>query len=275
MSSVAQAPRVRLPQARRRLPQWIRLPLEWFALPLIIIGLWSLVSTFAPNTRFPAPVKIGEAFSANWINETFVTDVLPSLGRLAIGLTLAIVIGVTLGVVVGSSKLLREFLEPAFDFFRAIPPPMVVPVLIALLGSGDTMKIVVIATSMWPVLLNTIEGVRAVDEVQRETARSFRLPRRHRLVFLILPSASPQIMAGIRQAMAVALILMVISEMFLAVPGSLGYHIEIFKQNYSYAAMWSIIVLLGLIGLLMAVLFQLAERTVLAWYRGLKEAERA
>jgi ABC-type nitrate/sulfonate/bicarbonate transport system permease component len=81
-------------------------------------------------------------------------------------------------------------------------------------------------------------------------------------------------MAGVRQSLSVALILMVISEMFLAQSG-LGYRIEVFKQNYEYAAMWSIILLLGLIGVLLAVLFQLAERVVLTWYRGLKEAERA
>lgn len=273
--SVSETRRIRLPEPRRRLPQWLRLPVEWFALPVLIVGAWSLVSVVAPNNRFPAPARIGEAFGTNWLNETFIVDVLPSLGRLAVGLTLAIVIGVALGVLVGSNKGLREFLEPVFEFFRAVPPPMVVPVLIAVLGSGDVMKIAVIgAGAMWPVLLNTIEGVRAVDQVQRETSRSFGLPRRHRLVFVTLPSASPQIMTGIRQAISVALILMVISEMFLATSG-IGYRIEVFKQNYDYAAMWSIILLLGLVGVLLAVLFQIAERVVLAWYRGLKEAERA
>lgn len=273
--SVSETRAIRLPESRRRVPSWLRLPLEWFALPLLIIGLWSLISTVAPNSRFPAPARIGDAFSTNWVNETFLVDVVPSLARLGIGIVLAIIIGISLGVVVGSSKWLRELLEPIFEFFRAVPPPMVVPLLIMVLGSGDTMKITVItAGAMWPVLLNTIEGVRAVDQVQRETARSFGMSRRHRLVYLVLPSASPQIMTGIRQCISVALILTVISEMFLAQSG-IGYRIEVFKQNYDYAAMWSIILLLGLVGVLLAVLFQIAERIVLGWYRGLKETERA
>jgi ABC-type nitrate/sulfonate/bicarbonate transport system permease component len=262
-------------ESRSRLPRWLALPLQWFALPILVIAAWSVISLFWPNTRFPAPVTIGEAFGQNWINETFFSDVLPSLGRLGLGIVIAIVVGIALGMLVGSVKWLRELLEPIFEFFRAVPPPMIVPVLVMVIGAGDEMKVAVIAAgAMWPILLNTIEGVRAVDEVQRETSRAFALTRGQRLWYITLRSASPQIMAGIRQSLSVALILMVISEMFLATSG-IGYRIEVFKQNYAYAAMWSIILLLGLVGVALAILFQIAERQVLAWYRGLKEAERA
>jgi len=273
--SVSETRLIKLPPKKTRFPKWLRLPLEWFALPILIVAAWTLISTIAPNPRFPAPAQIGQSFATNWLNDTFFSDVLPSLGRLGLSIVLAILIGVGLGVLVGSNRWLRELLEPIFEFFRAIPPPMIVPLLIMVIGGGDGMKIFVITLgSMWPILLNTIEGVRAVDSVQKETARSFQLTGPERLTFITLPSASPQIMAGIRQALSVALILMVISEMVLASSG-LGYRIEVFKQNYEYAAMWSIIVLLGLIGVLLAVLFQIAERIVLNWYRGLKEAERA
>ncbi|HWL60030.1 MAG TPA: ABC transporter permease [Microbacteriaceae bacterium] len=273
--SVSETRHIRLPRPKPRIPAWLRLPLEWFAFPIIIIGIWSLISAFWPDRYFPAPAVIGETFADYWLGEAFVTEILPSLGRLGLGIVISIVVGLALGVLVGSSKWLRELLEPIFEFFRAVPPPMIVPLLIMVLGSGDVMKVAVIATgAMWPILLNTIEGVRAVDQVQRETVTSFRLPRAHRLLFITLPSASPQIMTGIRQSLSVALILMVISEMFFVESG-IGLQIEIYKQNYLYAAMWGLILLLGLIGVVLAVLFQIAERYVLAWYRGLKEAERA
>ena len=273
--SVSETRHIRVPKPTPRIPSWLRLPLEWFSLPIIIIVIWSIFSAIWPNPRFPAPVIIGETFANNWLNEAFFVDILPSRGRLGLGIVISIVVGMGLGVLVGSSKWLRELLEPIFEFFRAVPPPMIVPLLIMVLGSGDVMKVAVIATgAMWPILLNTIEGVRAVDQVQRETVTSFRLPKMHRLVFITLPSASPQIMTGIRQSLSVALILMVISEMFFVESG-IGLQIEIFKQNYSYAAMWGLILLLGLVGVVLAVLFQIAERYVLAWYRGLKEAERA
>jgi ABC-type nitrate/sulfonate/bicarbonate transport system permease component len=107
-----------------------------------------------------------------------------------------------------------------------------------------------------------------------ETARSFAITRGERLRFLILPSASPRIMAGVRQALSVALIVMVISEMFNSSSG-LGCRITYFQRNYLIAEMWSGIVLLGLVGVLLAVIFGIVERRVLRWYHGIKEVEHA
>jgi ABC-type nitrate/sulfonate/bicarbonate transport system permease component len=92
---------------------------------------------------------------------------------------------------------------------------------------------------------------------------------------LILPGATPQIMTGVRQCLAVALILMVISEMLGASSSGLGYRIFYFQRNYLIAEMWSGILLLGLIGVALSLIFQLVERFVLRWYHGLKEVERA
>lgn len=260
---------------RRRIPRWLDGILESVGLPLVLLGLWALSALLSPNRYFPSPWRIGEAFVKTWLNESFLVDVLPSIGRLLAGLALAIVIGIALGVIVGSTRWLREFLEPLFEFFRAVPPPMLVPILVLLLGIGDTSKIIVIvAGAIWPILLNTIEGVRAVDSVLRETATSYQLSTLQRVRALVLPSAAPQIMAGVRQSLSIALILMVISELTNSSSG-LGYRITFFQQNFLIPEMWSGIVLLGLIGVALATLFQLAERGVLGWYRGLKEAERA
>ena len=161
------------------------------------------------------------------------------------------------------------------EFFRAVPPPVLIPVIAALLGTNPTMQVIVIvAGSVWPVLLNTIEGVRSTDSVMTETARSFALTRAERLFSLVLPAASPRIMAGVRQTLSVALIMMVISELFYASSG-LGYQIKFFQSNYLIAEMWSGIVLLGLIGVLLSIVFSIVERRVLRWYHGIKEVERA
>jgi ABC-type nitrate/sulfonate/bicarbonate transport system permease component len=172
-------------------------------------------------------------------------------------------------------RWLRRLVEPAFEFFRAVPPPMLVPLLAITLGIGDTAKIIVIvAGAIWPILLNTVEGVRAVDAVQRETATSYQLSTLQRVFYITLPSSAPQIMAGIRQSLSIGIILMVISEMTNASSG-LGYRITFFQQNFMIPEMWSGIILLGFIGIVLAVLFQIAEHVVLGWYRGLKETERA
>jgi ABC-type nitrate/sulfonate/bicarbonate transport system permease component len=261
--------------ASRRLPRRLDGLLEAIGLPLVLLGIWALLGVIAPNRRFPAPWTIADAFVKTWVGDAFFVDVVPSIGRLLVGLTLAIIIGITLGLLVGSLRWLRQLVEPVFDFFRAIPPPMLVPLLAITMGIGDTAKIVVIvAGTVWPVLLNTVEGVRAIDSVQRETATSYQLSTPQRVRFITLPSAAPQIMAGIRQSLSIGLILMVISEMTNASSG-LGYRITFFQQNFMIPEMWSGIILLGFIGIALAVLFQIAEHFVLGWYRGLKETERA
>jgi ABC-type nitrate/sulfonate/bicarbonate transport system permease component len=261
--------------ARRRLPRWLDKLLEAIGLPLVLLALWALSALVSPNRYFPAPWRIAQAFVDTWLNDSLFVDVLPSIGRLLAGLALAILIGVAVGLLIGSVRWLREFVEPTFDFFRAVPPPMLVPLLALTVGIGDIGKIVVIvAGAVWPILLNTVEGVRAVDAAQRETATSYQLSRAQQVRFLILPSATPQIMTGIRQSLSIAIILMVISEMTNSSSG-LGLRITFFQQNFQIPEMWSGIVLLGLIGIVLAVLFQIAERFVLAWYHGLKETERA
>ncbi len=262
-------------RARRRLPLWVNSLLEALELPLVLLAIWALSALLAPSRYFPAPWRIAEAFAKTWLNDSFFVDVVPSIGRLLAGLALAIILGIALGVLVGSVRWLRQLLEPLFEFFRAVPPPMLVPLLAITVGIGAEGKIaVIVAGAIWPILLNTVEGVRAVDAVQRETSTSYQLSTPQRVRFLILPSASAQIMAGIRQSLSIGLILMVISEMSNSSSG-LGYRILFFQQNFMIPEMWSGIVLLGFIGIALALLFQLAERFVLGWYRGLKETERA
>jgi ABC-type nitrate/sulfonate/bicarbonate transport system permease component len=172
----------------------------------------------------------------------------------------------------GPIAIIQAFIEtwigPAFT---ADVVPSVVRLVVGIVVS---ILVGIVAGAVWPVLLNTIEGVRSTDSVMTETARSYALTRVERLRYLVLPSASPRIMAGVRQSLSVALILMVISEMFNNSSG-LGYRITYFQTNYLIAEMWSGILLLGLMGILLAAIFGFVERRVLRWYHGIKEVERA
>ena len=244
-------------------------------LPILVLVIWGIWASASPAPFFPSPLIIFEAFVDTWVGPAFVTDVLPSLGRLALGIVLSVLVGIVAGTLIGLVRWLRDLLEPMLEFFRAIPPPVLIPIVAVLLGPTDTMKVtVIVAGSVWPVLLNTIDGVRATDSVMTETARSFALTPVERIRYLVLPAASPRIMAGTRQSMSIALILMVISEMFYSSSG-LGYRIVYFQRNYLIAEMWSGILLLGLIGVLLAGIFGFVERRVLRWYHGIKEVERA
>src|SRR6185503_4316621 len=199
---------------------------------------------------------------------------LPSLVRLLIGFTLAVLLGVGLGVPIGSFRRLRAFCEPVLEFLRAIPPPVLVPVLMLFAGIGDSMKVLVIVSGcLWPILLNTVEGVRAVDEVLSDTCRAYNIEGPGRLRHLVLRSASPQIVTGARQALSIGIILMVISEMFAASNG-LGFTIIQFQRSFAIKEMWSGVILLGLLGFILALVMRVFERRILFWYFGLRRSQR-
>jgi ABC-type nitrate/sulfonate/bicarbonate transport system permease component len=247
---------------------------EILALPIVLLAIWWAASANADNYYMPTLDVIAAAFVDTWFSERMVNDVLPSLARLFIGFGLATLLGVGLGVLLGLSTGLRAYFEPVLEFLRAIPPPVLVPLMILLAGIGDGMKVLVIVSGcIWPILLNTVEGVRAVDPVLSDTCRCYGIRGTTRLRVLILRSASPQIMAGLRLALALAIILMVISEMFASSSG-LGFTIVQFQRSFAIPEMWSGIVLLGLLGFTLTMLFLLVERRVLAWYTGLRAATR-
>jgi ABC-type nitrate/sulfonate/bicarbonate transport system permease component len=244
------------------------------ALPAVLFAIWWFATANSTNFYLPPLREILRIFPDVWTGDRLRTDVLPSLLRLAGGYTLAVVAGIALGVLVGSYRAVRAVLEPVLEFFRAIPPPVLVPVIMLFAGIGDTMKVVVIAAGcVWPILLNTVEGVRAVDSVLADTCRSYRIGGPARLRHLVLRGASPQIAVGMRQALSIGIILMVISEMFAASNG-LGFAIVQFQRGFAIPDMWSGILLLGLIGLVLSLLFRLVERRALAWYHGLRRVQR-
>ncbi|GAB5079865.1 ABC transporter permease [Arthrobacter sp. AD-310] len=244
----------------------------WFGLPAILIAIWWASTAQGTNFFVPKPDKLANTFINVWFSEKFYTDVVPSMGRLLISLAISLVLGVVLGIAIGLSRTLRWFLEPLLEFIRAVPSTILIPVLLLLVGINDTMKITVIVLGcLWPILLNTIEGVRSLDEVLKNTALVYRLRGFDRMRYLVLPGASPLIMAGIRHSLAVGLILLVVSEMFASTDG-IGYSIINFQNRIAIPEMWSGIFLLGIIGVLLSVVFQAIQKRVLGWYYGLKEA---
>jgi ABC-type nitrate/sulfonate/bicarbonate transport system permease component len=244
------------------------------ALPAVLFVVWFVATDSSESFYVPPLRRILGAFADTWTPARLRTDVVPSLLRLLAGYLLAAVLGITLGVLIGRYRRLRGTLEPVLEFFRAVPPPVLVPVIMLFAGIGNGMKVIVIVSGcVWPILLNTVEGVRAVDSVQIDTARSYGINGFRRLRHLVLPSAGPQIVTGMRQALSIAIILMVISEMFAASNG-LGFTIVQFQRSFAIPEMWSGIILLGLIGFVLSELFRLAERRVLAWYHGLRDASR-
>ena len=178
-----------------------------------------------------------------------------------------------IAVPLGLSPVLRRLAMPHIEYWRAMPPPALLPISVVLLHSiGNSQKVSFIAFfCLFPVLLNTVDGVRSIDPTLLDTARSFRVPVADRIRRLVLPAALPQIVAGMRNSLALAVIMMVLSEYFAATSG-VGYVLLISKNTFQLVPMWAAIVLIGLLGYLLNALFLLFERRALAWHRGWRAA---
>jgi ABC-type nitrate/sulfonate/bicarbonate transport system permease component len=244
-------------------------------LPIVLLVTWWFASASSQNFYEPPLRKIIEVFPSTWTADRLRGDALPSVVRLLIGFVLAVLIGIALGVLIGANRRLRALAEPTLEFLRAIPPPVLVPILILIAGIGDATKVLVIVVgAVWPVLLNTVEGVRGVDEVLADTCLSYRISGRLRLQNFILRAASPQIVVGARQALSISIIMMVIGEL-LGTTNGLGYTVIEFQRGFQIPEMWSGVFLLGLLGVLLALVFRLIERRILNWYHGARAAERS
>jgi ABC-type nitrate/sulfonate/bicarbonate transport system permease component len=237
--------------------------------PIAIVAAWQVWATQADNPKFPAPWSILGTFQDLWLFSEFGTHVVPSLERIALGFAIAVVVGIAIGIPLGLSRWSRLWAMPHIEYWRAIPPPALLPISVVLLHSiGNLQKVSFIAFfCLFPVLLNTIDGVRGIDPTFVDTARSYGLGRFERIRRIVLPAAMPQIVAGMRNSLALAVIMMVLSEYFASTSG-VGYVLLISKNTFQFGPMWAAILLIGLLGYLLNLLFLLAERHLLAWHRG-------
>jgi ABC-type nitrate/sulfonate/bicarbonate transport system permease component len=255
----------------------MRALLERWTVFAVGVAVWQVAAAAADDPFFPTPATIVGRMYDLWfsgpVSRLFLTDgavgnILPSLARLGAGFAIGVVAGVALGLAVGRSRWAYDLLDPVLQFFRAIPPPTLVPVFIVLFSLGPQMQVASIVFSvLWPVLLNAADGARTVEPVQVETARVFRLTTVERLRLVIVPSALPKIFAGLRLSLSLSLILMVFSELQPGAADGIGFQLVEATTRFDYETVWAAIVLLGVLGYLLNMALLVVERRVLAWQR--------
>jgi ABC-type nitrate/sulfonate/bicarbonate transport system permease component len=255
--------------SRRRV---LKVSLE-IAVPVAILLAWQAWTIHIDSSKFPRLSTILVEFRDMWLFSQVNEHLVPSLERIGLGLTLGVVAGIALGIPIGLSRWARLWTAPHIEWWRAMPPPALLPISIVLLHSiGNKQKVAFIAFfCIFPVLLNTIDGVRGIDPTLIETARSYNIPRHERIRRLVLPAAAPQIAAGIRTSVSLAVITMVLAEFFSSTTG-VGYVLLISKNTFQFTPMWATIVLIGVLGYLLNLIFLIAERRLLAWHRGWRAA---
>lgn len=220
-----------------------------------VIDLMSWPPFFDIFARWLQLVFSGELFVHVW----------PSLERVAWGYAIASFVAVGLGLVIGYSRIAFNLFEPTLECLRPISVIALIPVIILFLGLGDRMKIFIIAYAcFFPILLNTISGVRDVDPVLIGTARTFGLSRGQTIVRVIVPAASPYIFTGMRISVGFSLMAMVAAEMLTGGDG-IGAFILDSQRTFRVRDMYAGIITLGVIGYVLNRLFVSCERWLLRW----------
>lgn len=248
----------------RRIPQLaIRI-----GVPIAVVLIWFLVSLDTDNFYFPPLVDMLDAFVDNWLSTDALSDILPSLIRVLGGFIIAVLLGTILGLLLGLAPKVRQAVNPAIEFIRAVPAPALIPPAILLLGFGDEMKISIIAlVCLFPILLNVVDGVIGLDPLMEETAQVYRIPGKRYIRRVLIPAVTPQVFAGMRTSLPLALVMMVVTEMIGGTNG-IGHFVLIAERSFEITDMWSGILLIGLLGFLLNVGFVSIERRVLRWHRG-------
>lgn len=216
-----------------------------------------------------------EALGREAATAAFWWAVLDTVRGWALGLAIAVAAGTVAGVAIGSRRGLRAATASTIEFLRPIPSVALIPVAVLLYGAQlrSTLLLVVYA-SFWPVLLQVIHGVADVDPVARDTALSYRLSRWVKIRHLILPTALPYLMTGVRLSAAVALILAITAELVIGAPG-LGHEIEVARVSSAVPALYALIFVVGLLGVAVNVGFRALERRVLAWHPSVRREAAA
>ena len=211
----------------------------------ISTDVWSVDN---PILGAMSPVDAIDALTKQLVGGTIVETVAVSLGRLLGGLLIATVIGVILGLAIGSRKRIDEATSVIIQFLRMVSPLAWTPIAIVLFGIGSPPVVFLIAiAAVWPVTMNTVAGVRALDPNWGLLARSLGATPLEILKTIVVPGIRPHVLTGIRLALGVAWIVIVPAEM-LGVDSGLGYQILNARDQLDYSLLAAIMLLIGVIG---------------------------
>ncbi len=219
---------------------------------LVLVVLWwigtdllppkgSFVRHFAPRTAFASLLTL-------FTQSDLSIHLLVSLRRVLVGLGLALLIGVPIGLAVGRSQRLDAATSPAFQFLRMISPLSWMPIAVMVLGIGDRPIYFLLAfAAVWPILLNTAEGVRRLEPSWLRLASSLSATRWETLRHVIIPGVLGHILAGLRLAIGVVWIVLVPCEM-LGVSAGVGYFILDTRDRLAYSELMAMVLMIGLLG---------------------------
>lgn len=232
-----------------------------------LVLVWHLVTTggFISKAFLASPGDTLDALRRGLGNGELAAQLWATVLRMLNGWLLACLVAIALGSLIGISETARAYLRPTLAFARSLPASAIIPVAISLVGLGPSMVLgVIVFGSIWPTLLATVQGFSTVEPRLRDVAQVLHLSRAAFIWKIGLPNAVPDIVAGMRLSLTVALILAVIGEMVSGQEG-LGTAILLAARAFRAPELYAGIALLGLVGLVSSQGLLIAERRVVKW----------
>jgi ABC-type nitrate/sulfonate/bicarbonate transport system permease component len=239
------------------------------AVVVVLIAIWGEIAALklVSPVFLPTPARTWTALIHGFSSADLGAKLMGTIRHMLGGWLVASVVGVALGALVGSSRTARDYIGPTLEFLRPLPASAVIPVAIAMFGLTPAMALGVIGFgSVWPTLLAAVHGFGAVEPRLLEVERALGLSRWQGVAKIALPSATPDILAGLRLGLTVSLILAVVCEMIAGLDG-LGQWVLLAARAYKSADIFAGVILLGAIGLVANALLSLAEGRLLRWRR--------
>jgi ABC-type nitrate/sulfonate/bicarbonate transport system permease component len=242
-------------------------PLLGTATTIALLALWELLArTGVLPDEVPPCSDVVSWFAGQLGDGAFWTALTQTLWHWFAGLVLGGAVGVVLGVAIGLLPVVQRLLNLPLEFLRPIPAIVYLPLLILVMGSRSPTAIVLSSLgAFWPMLFQSIYGVRAIDPQAVETGRVFGLTARQRLWSIQLRSVLPYLATGVRISSSLALIVAVSAELVGGVPG-IGASIANASTNGLYDAMYGLLILSGILGLVLNFVLERTERRLLRWH---------
>ncbi|PSN20132.1 nitrate ABC transporter, permease protein [filamentous cyanobacterium CCP5] len=229
---------------------------------LSFLLIWQLASS-SGITRLPGPISLWTDqrtrelllypfYDLGGLDKGLFWQTLASLGRVAQGYSVAAIVGISVGVLVGTNKLLNKALDPLFQFLRMVAPLAWVPIaLIALQQNQPAAIFVIFITAVWPILINTAEGVRQIPDDYNNVAKVLKLSRKDYYLNILFPAALPYIFTGLRIAIGLAWLAIIAAEIVMSGIVGIGFFIwDAYQQNYISEIILAVIYI-GAVGLLL------------------------
>jgi len=269
MSALAMAPSVAASRRRTvRLRDLGRRTMGVVGLAVALV-VWQLAALQLDTVIFPTFTSSLAAVGDLLSGPALTGDILPSIGRVLIGFAISAVVGVVVGLTLGYVRWLGDYFSAVLNFCRSVPAPLLIPAALAVFGLGAKMVIaVIVSAAVWPVLLNAFDAARRIEPLYLDTARVSGLRRMELFRRVLLPATLPSIFAGLRVALSVSLVVLVVAEILGASSG-IGYFIQSAAQTFKVQQTYAGVIILGCLGWFFDTTFLFVEHRLLAWERGM------